>query len=373
MSTESVAALQSEPRRLEAELGELTAAVQALSFHDYQVHVQNAHCAAEAQDAIASGLGSLSELDAVATQLLDTFGDVESEAHALHAAHARLRRTVVQQASVTDLLELPAVLDTCVRSGLYDEALDIIDHATQLYFAHRLWDGAPTVAHPVTGAESRPGSLTDASPAAHAVSGRSTDAAASRVVRAVVADARRLAADMQESFLAQLSSRITLPVALKLLGHLRRLLSQQALARKRTAALLRQQQEAAAAAAARASSAAGAAAAGASSASLGVSAASSLPASVFTLDGEEESAVLQQALTTFLQCRDAWHRSEIDAIGRHNAYQYVSAGNIVPSCDRQRQVARDAPRPTRAAFPSLVSLSIDFPPFRLPRRLCCSF
>lgn len=330
MSTESVAALQSEPRRLEAELDELTSAVQALSFHDYQVHVQNAHCAAEAQDAITSGLGSLAELDAVATQLLETFGDVETEAHGLHAAHARLRRTVVQQANVTDLLELPAVLDTCVRSGLYDEALDIVDHATQLYFAHRLWDAAAsTVAHPVTGAESRPGSLADAPLATHAAGGgrSTTDVASSRVIRAVVADARRLAADMQESFLAQLSSRITLPAALKLLGHLRRLLSQQALARKRTAALLRQQKGAAAAA--RSPAAGAAAAAGASGVSIGASAAS-LPASVFTLDAEEESVVLQQALTTFLQCRDAWHRSELDAIGRHNAYQYVSLVNSAP-------------------------------------------
>lgn len=50
--------------------------------------------------------------------------------------HRIRRRTLLQHASLLELLELPVILDACVRSQMYDEALQIAAFSTQQLHSH---------------------------------------------------------------------------------------------------------------------------------------------------------------------------------------------------------------------------------------------
>ncbi|RYE72968.1 MAG: hypothetical protein EOO81_01930 [Oxalobacteraceae bacterium] len=54
-----------------------------------------------------------------------------------------------------------------------------------------------------------------------------------------------------------------------------------------------------------------------------------LSAATFTLAPEEERQLLLQLMDDFLTCRNNWHVAELDALPRHNIYQYVC-----PACER---------------------------------------
>jgi hypothetical protein len=222
-------------------------------------------------------------------------------------------------------------METCLRAGLYDEALDIAEYATSLYFAHKLW-------------------LPSGSAAA---GGTQPNAAGSKVVRTVVAEIRRSCDELQETLVRALSTKIGLPQALQLLGHLRRLFTQQALARRRVAAAAHAHaQHELALTAAEAADGTGLRGA-ATDRSLAPPAARVASAFDFSLPDEEEAAIVDRLIAVFLSCRDAWHRGELDFISRHNAYNYVSGPHRV----RQHRVNRTLASPSHYWVASRVGLS----------------
>jgi hypothetical protein len=62
--------------------------------------------------------------------------DSESSLAALSEKHRVRRRTLLQHSSLLELLELPSLMDACVRSNLYEEALSIAAFANTLERRH---------------------------------------------------------------------------------------------------------------------------------------------------------------------------------------------------------------------------------------------
>lgn len=60
----------------------------------------------------------------------------ESSLAALSEKHRVRRRTLLQHSSLLELLELPSLMDACVRSNLYEEALSIAAFANTLERRH---------------------------------------------------------------------------------------------------------------------------------------------------------------------------------------------------------------------------------------------
>lgn len=259
-------------------------------------------------------------VDSAAAAVATAVAGVETPLVALHGEHAKLRRSLGQQSQLLELLEAPALMESCVRSGMFDEALDLAEFANNLYFTHKLWlppPGASDSAAVPALLSTLPSASTFASASA---------AASTAVLRTLVAEMRRHADELRNVLLRGLSGRLGLPQALSLLAHLRRLYTQQALARRRVR--LAVAAHAAQLARDRERSALAAAGVGAGSASVSVyssaSASSAVSSSSFALGEAEEMAILKRLLADFLSCRDAWHRSEVALISRHNPYQYVS-------------------------------------------------
>ena len=86
-------------------------------------------------------------------------------------------------ATMLELLEVPQLMDTCVRNGNYDDALDLKGFISKLAFMH-------------------------------------SDL---KVVQSLVKDADATSASMLEQLLQKLRSNIQLPDCLRMIGYLRRL------------------------------------------------------------------------------------------------------------------------------------------------------
>lgn len=316
--------LRSEPARIAAQRADVAEALKQLAFSQYDVPLRALSLQSETRAALAAAAGDIApDIAAGAGAVLADVHDVEGELSRLQAAHGKLRRTVTQYNTLLDLLEAPSLMENFVRTGMYDEALEVSEYASYLYFTHRLWAGQSAGVKPAGGAA---------------------------LVRQIVGSVRGLADEMRERILTQLAGKVSLPVALRLLGQLRRYYTQQALAAKRVAAHLAASagaaggEEASGAVAAR-PSAAGALAASTGSGSISDSSSSIVVATasgvVYASDGRagaeatpqllaafaltpaEDALIVSRLRSEFLRCRDAWHRWALDSISRHNAATYL--------------------------------------------------
>jgi hypothetical protein len=276
--------LRSEPLKLAQEIYEVQASMQSLSLANYNVHIENHRTERETRDKLAAGVGTVAKIERTASASATLLGALEGRLTALHGVHAKMRQTLLQHSAVVELLEAPAVMDACVRSSMLDEALDVSDYASTLYFTHKLWIPKPP------GASSDPRS----------------------VVETVVADIQAATSDLRAAILQQLSGKVSLPLALRLLGHLRRLYVQQELARKRTHELIllhsAESVGGTAGKAARAHAGGGASAHGGPG-SLAERYLAHASSAIFGLTSSEEAAIISKLRAEFLQVREHYFES----------------------------------------------------------------
>jgi len=72
-----------------------------------------------------------------AQQTLEQDEDKETSLAVLSEKHRVRRRTLLQHSSLLELLELPSLMDACVRSNLYEEALSIAAFSNTLERRHK--------------------------------------------------------------------------------------------------------------------------------------------------------------------------------------------------------------------------------------------
>jgi len=72
-----------------------------------------------------------------AQQSLEQDDDKETSLAVLSEKHRVRRRTLLQHSSLLELLELPSLMDACVRSNLYEEALSIAAFSNTLERRHQ--------------------------------------------------------------------------------------------------------------------------------------------------------------------------------------------------------------------------------------------
>mmetsp|Transcript_28291 Transcript_28291/g.40512 ORF Transcript_28291/g.40512 Transcript_28291/m.40512 type:complete len:660 (-) Transcript_28291:98-2077(-) len=107
--------------------------------------------------------------------------------------HQQRRRTLLQHSTLLELLELPNVMDACIRSDLYDEALNIASFANTLERRHDI----------------------------SAANNNNTKGAS--VVAAVIEEIRAREVELRHYLIQQFTKDITMPQCLELVTALRRL------------------------------------------------------------------------------------------------------------------------------------------------------
>ncbi|KAL7553889.1 hypothetical protein ACHAWF_017231 [Thalassiosira exigua] len=123
--------------------------------------------------------------------------------------HRLRRRTLMQHSSLLELLELPNLMDACVRSGLYEDALGVAGFANALERRHPPAPAAAAGSGPDGGGGGKGGAKG---------AERKAD-----VVAGVVAEIRRREADLRRMLVGRLRRDVTMPQCLEVVTALRRL------------------------------------------------------------------------------------------------------------------------------------------------------
>lgn len=128
----SLSELQAEPGRLQEEAAEIEGELTNLCFREHRTFIEVHRCADDVQHAFEEFGDSLD-------RLLDAVPPLEKECEAFAVStrgiqQDRRKATLVleHQDKLLDLLEIPQLVDTCVRNGYYQEAMELSAHANSL-------------------------------------------------------------------------------------------------------------------------------------------------------------------------------------------------------------------------------------------------
>ena len=128
--------LTQEPDRLREEEEKLTEEIERLAVDHFRVHIRTQECVANVgttASACGTGLDSIIE---TLPRLGDSFESFRRRGAVLSEAHLQLRHTLSQHTELLELLEIPQLMDTCVRNNLFDEALELAAFANTLERRH---------------------------------------------------------------------------------------------------------------------------------------------------------------------------------------------------------------------------------------------
>lgn len=132
MVSSPLSAVLSEPASIAAEASTVEAELTNLCFREYSTFVSVHQCSAAVQSAFDDFDGSLK-------RLIDSVPGLENECRTftkrtsgVQAVRARALAVQEQRDKLQDLLELPQLMETCVRNGYYQEALELAQHASAL-------------------------------------------------------------------------------------------------------------------------------------------------------------------------------------------------------------------------------------------------
>eukprot|EP00753_Platysulcus_tardus_P021227 PLAT8687.2.p1 GENE.PLAT8687.2~~PLAT8687.2.p1 ORF type:complete len:673 (+),score=265.79 PLAT8687.2:259-2019(+) len=147
---------------------------------------------------------------------------VRATADLIRQRHARNRRTLLQHTSLIELLEVPQLMETCVRNGLFEEALQLAAFANTLRSRHRvaLAAAAADESEAASGSSGSEGdvALDPTAEDGAAVAGRGVD-----IIRSLISDVQRSVRQMREQLLAQLRSNLQVTVCVRTMSYIRKL------------------------------------------------------------------------------------------------------------------------------------------------------
>ena len=136
LTSYSMARLEREPAMLQDKQTEIQRSIEQLAVSNYRTFVDTAeavHGAHQSVVELEAGLGLLeTELPRFSTKCSEF---VQRSASIRQQQHLN-RLMIDNQVALLELLEIPQLMDTCVRSALFDEALDLYHYATALVRRH---------------------------------------------------------------------------------------------------------------------------------------------------------------------------------------------------------------------------------------------
>lgn len=172
-----------EPERLAEERNQILQQTRELAFSNYQTFIRTADCT----ELIYRDFGRVERSVSRLLDKLPRFGErcrtFMKEAEQIGVSRRMNSLTLNRHTEILEILEIPQLMDTCVRNGYYEEALELAAYARRLEKKH----------------------------------------AALPVIQGIVREVRQSAQLMLNQLLQQLRSNSQLPVCLRVIGYLRRM------------------------------------------------------------------------------------------------------------------------------------------------------
>ncbi|XP_028812313.1 conserved oligomeric Golgi complex subunit 8 [Denticeps clupeoides] len=175
--------LNQEPERLAEERAHILQQTRELAFSNYKTFIRTADCTEDIYTHFSCVENSVSTL----LHKLPSFGErcrgFMTEAEKIGSSRRMNSLTLNRHTEILEILEIPQLMDTCVRNGYYEEALELAAYVKRLEKKH----------------------------------------SSILVIQGIVNEVRQSAQLMLNQLLQQLRSNSQLPVCLRVIGYLRRM------------------------------------------------------------------------------------------------------------------------------------------------------
>ncbi|KAJ8034875.1 Conserved oligomeric Golgi complex subunit 8 [Holothuria leucospilota] len=183
LSSFGVEKLSREPDRLADERAQVLQQTQELAFHNYKTFIQTADCSREIVEDFTEVEDNVNSLLEKLPEFSDKCNDFMKDAQRISTSRRMTSLTLSKHTQLLEILEIPQLMDTCVRNSYYDEALELASYVRRLEKKH----------------SSIP------------------------VIKDIVSEVHNSKQLMLNQLLQQLRSSIQLPACLRLIGYLRRM------------------------------------------------------------------------------------------------------------------------------------------------------
>ena len=129
----SLSQLEREPGALGAQLGTHEAQLEQHAYANFRIFLDASSASRDSVRTIEQLRAPLSGVATALPQLAESCAQFSSRAAAWRRERKLIKSLVEHQAQLLETLELPLLMETCVKNSLYDEALNIDQYARSLH------------------------------------------------------------------------------------------------------------------------------------------------------------------------------------------------------------------------------------------------
>ncbi|GIL45758.1 hypothetical protein Vafri_2911 [Volvox africanus] len=132
----SLERLRKEPEVLRAEKEQLERNLQTTAVSQYTAFLDAANCMTSISNELSAVCEHLESLLQATPELASTCEAFATNSAAVQEQSTQNKQLANSQSTLMELLEVPQLMDTCVRNGVYDEALDLQSFVSRVGLLH---------------------------------------------------------------------------------------------------------------------------------------------------------------------------------------------------------------------------------------------
>ncbi|POM66487.1 Hypothetical protein PHPALM_17648 [Phytophthora palmivora] len=133
LKTCSLEELKKEPWRLQIQADNTAEQLRSLVLKNYHVFIQSNQCAAIVKDDLAELKEETTKIEAAIPKLQEYVAEFQKEVADVVVKHGDIQFVFEHYLQLTELLEIPQLLEACIHNELFDSALDVIQFANETF------------------------------------------------------------------------------------------------------------------------------------------------------------------------------------------------------------------------------------------------